>query len=238
MSDLRIGLVAEGKTDFVVIEAALKAILVGQSFILTLLQPETSDPFGGAGPHGGGWGGVYKWCRQLVSMQEPVAGNSSLAGYDLILVHVDADVTGFDYPSANIDDGLEDLPCPHPCPPAADSVDALRQVVAGWLDQPNGDTPSPRWIFCNPAMCPEAWVVTALYRDTVPAILNDIECNRNLENWLGARPTRERRLIRSGKKVVSTYNSVASSLTASWADIRAVCTQADRFHNEVRLALA
>jgi hypothetical protein len=57
MSDLRIGLVAEGKTDQVVIEAALKAILE-RPFILTLLQPETSDPFGDAGPLGGGWGGV------------------------------------------------------------------------------------------------------------------------------------------------------------------------------------
>jgi hypothetical protein len=238
MSDLRIGLVAEGKTDLVIIEAALKAVLSEQTFVLTLLQPETSDPFGGAGPHGGGWGGVYKWCRQLVSMQEPVAGNSSLFGYDLILIHVDADVTGFDYHSANIDEGLDDLPCSQPCPPAADSVDALRRVVAGWLDQPNGETPSARWVFCNPAMCSEAWLVTALYRDSVPAILNDIECNRNLENWLGARPRQEGKLISSGKKLTPAYRRMASTITASWAEIRAVCTQADRFDNEVRLALA
>ena len=43
MSDLRIALVAEGPTDFVIIEAALKAILPG-AFILTQLQPEASLP--------------------------------------------------------------------------------------------------------------------------------------------------------------------------------------------------
>lgn len=48
MSDVRIGLVAEGKTDLVVIEAALQSILGDRSFVLKLLQPETSAPFGGA----------------------------------------------------------------------------------------------------------------------------------------------------------------------------------------------
>ena len=61
MSDVRIGLVAEGKTDLVVIEAALQSILGDRSFVLKLLQPETSAPFGGAGQHGGGFieGFVY-----------------------------------------------------------------------------------------------------------------------------------------------------------------------------------
>jgi hypothetical protein len=68
MSDpLRIALVAEGVTDKVVLEAAVQSMLNGQTFILTLLQPEESVAFTGAGhagPLGGGWKGVYKWCRQ------------------------------------------------------------------------------------------------------------------------------------------------------------------------------
>ena len=39
MSDLRIGLVAKGVTDQVVIEATLKAILP-HAFVLTVLQPD------------------------------------------------------------------------------------------------------------------------------------------------------------------------------------------------------
>jgi hypothetical protein len=55
MSDLRIALVAEGPTDYVIIEAALKVFLP-QPFILTQLQPEATKP-----EIGGGWGGVLKW---------------------------------------------------------------------------------------------------------------------------------------------------------------------------------
>src|SRR6478672_6431271 len=43
MSDLRVALVAEGPLDRVIIEAALKAV-IPRPFILTLLQPEPTDP--------------------------------------------------------------------------------------------------------------------------------------------------------------------------------------------------
>lgn len=45
---LHIGLVAEGATDSVIIEAALKAILT-QPFVLTSLQPEATQPQLGTG---------------------------------------------------------------------------------------------------------------------------------------------------------------------------------------------
>jgi hypothetical protein len=46
MSNLRIALVAEGPTDQIMVEAALKAIL-GRPFVLTVLQPKASDALGG-----------------------------------------------------------------------------------------------------------------------------------------------------------------------------------------------
>ena len=48
MSELRIALVAEGPTDYVIIEAALKAVLP-KPFILTQLQPEATRPDLGQG---------------------------------------------------------------------------------------------------------------------------------------------------------------------------------------------
>ena len=57
MSDLRIALVAEGPTDLVIIEAALKAILP-RAFVLTQLQPEATHP-----NLGQGWPGVLNWCH-------------------------------------------------------------------------------------------------------------------------------------------------------------------------------
>lgn len=56
MSELRVALVAEGPTDAVVIEAALRALLP-RPFVLTQLQPEPTRP-----KLGTGWGGVLRWC--------------------------------------------------------------------------------------------------------------------------------------------------------------------------------
>ena len=62
MSELiRIGLVAEGVTDKVVIEAAIEAMIGDRPYILKLLQPENSAFH--AGPFGGGWKGVSAWCN-------------------------------------------------------------------------------------------------------------------------------------------------------------------------------
>ena len=237
MSDLRIGLVAEGKTDLVIIEAALQSILGDRSFILQLLQPETSAPFGAAGQHGGGWGGVYRWCQQHLSMRGPTGENPSLLGFDLILLHVDADVAGDTYQNANIQNGWTDLPCQAPCPPAADSVEALRQVLCHWLNLTPGAALPSHWVFCIPSMCSEAWLIAGLYHQGEPEMMDDIECNPALVTWLSQRPVREGKLVRGEKKQTSAYQAVASRLTAAWNDIRNHCSQAQRFDDEVRAAL-
>lgn len=198
MSDPKIGLVAEGKTDYTIISAALKAIL-DEDFVLVQLHPETSLAFGDAGPHGGGWGGVYRWCRQLVSMPTPIGENASLPGFDLIVLHLDADVAGKKYQDANIGDGPDDLPCQQPCPPVENSVKALRKVLLGWLGLNRDGEPPNKWVLCIPSKCVEAWAVVALYDKSDP-IMKEIECNFGLEDWLSRRPKKERSLVRGGKK--------------------------------------
>jgi hypothetical protein len=92
MSDLRIALVAEGPTDYVIIEAALKAFLP-QPFILTQLQPEATKP-----EIGGGWGGVLKWCSMVGErFQGPIDQDPTLLGFDLLIIHLDVDVATFNY---------------------------------------------------------------------------------------------------------------------------------------------
>ena len=62
MSDpLRIALVAEGPTDGVVIEAALRSMLNTRPFVVNQIFPEGSTSFGELGT---GWVGIYRWCRQ------------------------------------------------------------------------------------------------------------------------------------------------------------------------------
>lgn len=240
MSDLRIALVAEGPTDQIVIDAALKAI-VGRPFVLTLLQPETSDPLGGAGPLGGGWGGVYQWCRQLVSMQYSVSQNPSLAGFDLVLLHVDADVAGMSYADAGIYDGRTDLPCERACPPAEDSVNALREAVLGWIDLTPAAGLPDRWVCCVPSKCTEAWIVAALYGATGDEILEGLECSLVLENWLSRRPKREGKIIKwkdqKYRKIKPAYRGVANRVTDNWGIVRDLCPQSIRFDDDVRMEL-
>jgi len=239
MSDLRIALVAEGPTDRIVIEAALKAIL-NHPFILTLLQPETSDPFGGVGPFGGGWGGVYRWCRQVVSMPCPVGENPDLMQFDLILIHIDADVAGMRYEDANIRDGRTDLPCERPCPPAEDTVNELREVMARWLDFPAASALPGKWLFCNPSKCVEAWVVAAHEHAEplfVRSMMSNLECNLSLERDLSNMPITSRRLIRGGKKQTLEYRKIAPQIQAEWVHIVQSCSQAARFDGEVKTTL-
>ncbi len=73
---LRIALVAEGPTDSVVIESALRSMLQGWPFVLNQIFPATSVGFGAMGT---GWVGVYRWCRQSAKR-----GGGSLSADKLI----------------------------------------------------------------------------------------------------------------------------------------------------------
>lgn len=118
---LRIALAAEGPTDEVVIEAALRAMLGERPFLLKRLFPEESSAFG---PMGTGWVGVYKWCHSVASRGGgKLSGDQMIFGagnFDLLLLHLDGDVAGFEYADGSLVPLLTDgaLPCARACPPA------------------------------------------------------------------------------------------------------------------------
>jgi len=126
MSDLRVALVAEGPTDAVVIEAALKALLP-EPFVLTQLQPEATRP-----KLGTGWGGVLRWCREFAARgHASLEEDPTLPGFDLFVLHLDADVAEMRYDdvcseiaAAAKEHGWPALPCRVPCPPAERGADA------------------------------------------------------------------------------------------------------------------
>ena len=92
MSELRIALIAEGATDLIIIEAALKAI-IKPPFILNLLQPEATRP-----DIGGGWCGVFKWSHTFKQKGfHEFKDDPTLALFDLIIIHLDADVAEKSY---------------------------------------------------------------------------------------------------------------------------------------------
>lgn len=229
MSDpLRVALVAEGPTDGVVIEGAIRAMLGDRSFVLTQLFPEARSA-GGFGPLGSGWGGVYRWCHQATALgQGRLQGHALLfLAFDLIIFHLDADVAGCSYQDDGIDKLDEDLPlpCELPCPPASDTADALRMVLLSWL----GESMLPdRAVICMPSKNTEAWVLAALFpNDRVMAI--DLECFSTPETRFGQqnKATRIRKSTRD-------YLNRSKDFEAAWPRISSASglTEAGRFRVE------
>ncbi|MDJ0837357.1 MAG: hypothetical protein QNK37_12635 [Acidobacteriota bacterium] len=235
MSDLRIALIAEGVTDQIVIEAALKAILKDKTFVLTLLQPEETDALGGHSRTGGGWGGVYRWCLQRQAMSPTPCAVSMLQGFDLVIFHLDADVARARYSEAGITDRpIDDLPCELPCPPALDTVYALRKVIIDW---PGMRTVTRPPVYCIPSQSTETWMAAAMFpQERTP----NLECREDLLLRLAQCP-REIRLIRfkqgKPKKQKRRFEEHATTLTRYWEAVKATCTTADLFEEDVTLAL-
>jgi hypothetical protein len=208
---LRVALVAEGPTDGVVIEAALKAILNVRPFVLTQIFPEGSISFGELGP---GWVGVYRWCHQSARRGKGRLQGDALVfqNYDLLILHLDADVAGFNYENGSITpeemDGV--LPCELACPPATDTTNALRAVLLSWC----GEFAVPeRMVLCMPSKSTEAWVVAALF-PTDQSVAQGIECFSKPEIRLGQQPKAKR----IGKRK-RDYETRANELVAAWSSI-------------------
>ena len=234
MSDaLRIALVAEGPTDTIVITSALRAILDGTSFVITQLQPEGSIGFG---ERGGGWPGVYRWCKQSATRGRGRIARDCLVldFFDALVIHVDADVAGKTYRDAAIIPAARDraLPCDLPCPPADATVDALRSVVLGWA----GESATPdKVVVCVPSKSSEAWVVASLFPAEAAVGAGPIfECHANPESRLGVQK-KSHRITKSQRG----YENNADKLRAAWPSIAGTrgLPQARRFQAEMLGAL-
>jgi hypothetical protein len=230
MSNLRIALVAEGPSDAIIIESALKALLA-KPFVITQLQPEPTRP-----KMGTGWGGVLRWCRDFASRgYSGLEDDPTLPGFDLSVLHVDADVAEANYADVSPEiamiacsQGWPALPCSTPCPPPSGSADAVRSRLLCWL---NLIAPGPKTVFCVPSKAPEAWLVASVF-DQGHRLLNNIECNLNLADQLKRLPVADR--IRKTKQEYLTRSQI---ITETWDTVRELCTQAERFSVDVLAVL-
>ncbi|ALG69098.1 hypothetical protein [Beggiatoa leptomitoformis] len=230
MSNLRIALVAEGPTDYEIIQAALKAILPAP-FVLTRLQPEASP----SRPQmGNGWCGVLKWCRE---MSKQCSGNidtePTLELFDWIILHIDVDVAATQYSDcgANIQQesinlGWQTLPCTKPCPPVVDTVAALQQVVESWLKPASA---SANTVFCLPAQSSGTWLAAAHLPDE-HLLFGQMECNLTLENRLADLPVKSGLRIRKSKR---EYQQHAPKITEQWERVKQHCSQAQVFESAI-----
>ncbi len=226
MSDLRVALVAEGPTDAIVIQAALKALLP-RPFVLTQLQPEATLP-----KFGGGWGGVLRWCLAFAARGHgQIEDDPTLPNFDLFLIHVDADVAEKSYADISTEyatlarlRGWPALPALLPCPPAAGSSDTMRACLLAWAGI---RAPGPKTVLCVPSKATEAWLAAALF-DQGHTMLNGIECNLNIENQIASLP-RDLRIRKSARE----YRAREMAMTEAWSGVRRRCTQAERFSRDL-----
>jgi hypothetical protein len=224
MSELRIALIAEGPTDYEVINAALQAIL-HRPFILTPLQPEKTRP-----EFGSGWGGVLKWCHQAEkSGCASLDSYPPLSGFDVVILHADADVASKSYKDCGL--AVEDiaarkgwglLPCAASCPPPLPTVERLEQTIIGWLGSAGKGT---KVVFCIPSKSTGTWLAAACFPSTHP-ILRGGECDLTLEDRLSNLKLEERI-----KKTTVTYREKAPLVKNNWDKVRFECSSAMRFES-------
>ncbi|MCY4344711.1 MAG: hypothetical protein OXE83_14240 [Gammaproteobacteria bacterium] len=232
---VRVAVAAEGPTDAVVIEAIVDAVLDGSDFEMQVLQPETSSVFsptiGGESKTGLGWPGVFRWCRQASAEGGGrVSSSTVFTQYDVVVVHVDADVAGLTYPSGNIKDSIgQGLPCELPCPPASATTNALRDLVLNWLGE--GGCPD-RLVLCIPSKSMDAWVVVALWPDNPVAARSNWECRKDPSAQLSALP-KERRLY----KTKMDYKRRQDDIGSGWPIVASKLTEARRFKAEFLAAV-
>jgi hypothetical protein len=235
MSDLRVGAVVEGDTDLVLIQAVLKAILP-RPFVLSPLQPERTLP-----KMGTGWGGVFRWCRAFAAGgYSCLMDNPRLAGFDLLIIHLDADVAG----RSDADLGREmeqqagtasrpNLPClpsEIACPPPANAVNAMRTRLLAWLGVPQ---PGPRVALCLPSKATDVWLA-AVRLDPSDLFHAGLECHPDPATLLATLPI-SRRVKKKSKR---EYLLHADQVTREWSRIVSVCSQAQCFDSEVRSAIS
>jgi hypothetical protein len=230
MSDLRIALVAEGPTDYEVIQAALKSFLA-KPFTMVLLQPEATQ-----GIMGTGWCGVLKWCQAAHQRHHgSIDTDPTLVGFDLIIIHLDVDVASKQYGDCGgalaaiaKDSNWESLPCMQPCPPVSNTVDFLSAVIKSWLGQV---TLGDRTLFCLPAQSSGTWLAAAVLDSSHPLLVNG-ECEIALESKLEQLP-KDRRI----KKNLRDYRSHAPHITQQWLQVKQICTQAEDFEHLVLVTI-
>jgi hypothetical protein len=231
---LRISLVAEGVTDYVVLKAAIEVVLNGRAYNLKLLQPDESVAFTGqgkAGVFGGGWPGVLKWMLATVGRAGNLANDPLFLNTDILILHLDADVASV-LPAQNNDQSIaglvNDLPCAVACPPASDTTDRLRTLMLKWVGEV---MVPPNTVLCTPSKSTEAWVVALFFPTDKEMNQRGLECHPNPAKRLAVQP-KAVRFPKSEKAYVDRYQQFKNG----WPWLVGQLSEAQRFQNDFAAA--
>jgi hypothetical protein len=221
---VRVAFVMEGPTDYVVLRAAVRALLAGRDFEPTIIRPELDENL--RPETEGGWGGVYKWCRQVLNQADVAAReNPVFAMNDIVVIQVDADIARMKYQDYGItdapDDELRRGTCEKACPPPNATTNAVRTVMLGWL---NETAMPPHTVLCTPSKNLETWVLAGLFPENDQAVKPNLECRWGLEVQL-----RRYGLMRGDKKLIDAYKAKEQKIQSAWLSVREKCSEAERF---------
>lgn len=233
MSELRIAIAAEGRTDFYIIKSALDGILAGLSitFRPTMLQPEITNP-----KARNGWAGVANWCSTISQRHKGEFDDDPFFfGFDVVIIHVDADVASKSYSHENqfFEDkavrlGWNPLPCNEHCPPPTASCARVADCTQSWLA---GRRIGGKLVLCLPAQSSGTWFAHAVMPPGDGVLLGG-ECDPRVEGRLATLPM-DRRIKKNSKE----YRDLIPQVADRWADIKAACTQASQFESDFLAAL-
>ncbi|MCD6344517.1 MAG: hypothetical protein J7M17_02770 [Anaerolineae bacterium] len=237
---MNIGTVVEGPTDELVLKAIIGHLYPGQHRFLSL-QPVSIHS-----ERGNGWKGVRRWCKETWQREgsslEKIISADVGAPLDLLVIMLDADiVTERDLQ----DDGLTNPICDvQPvCPPIANTVIKLEQVVCRWFQRSIDQLPS-EVLLVFPAQDLENWTFAALYPDDPLCNTPDYECvhqGHDRDQHPAYRLTLKKygkRFKRKGNTVhkrLAAYYPLVEPITDRWARVCLVCTQAQRFEANLRV---
>jgi hypothetical protein len=213
---IRFAVVTEGPSDFLVLRAVIASTVPGAEVVPLhpdvplSIYPEYGAAAGRAS-RGTGWMGVQSWCRDYGPDLDLFMRADLETQYDALVIHVDASTA-------------DKLGLERDCPPANATTDLLRSaIVRDWL----GIAEPPYLVLATPSKCTEAWVVAALSIDRT-----GLECDKAVENILV-----RKRLLRKKdglvKKPRNRYEPLAHQTGAKLKRVRAACSEADRFVNDV-----
>ncbi len=202
---LRVGIIGEGKTDFLLLEAIVRALHPNIE-VVPLFRDNTQPP--------SGWGGVRAWCRENHDQLELVMRGVVGRELDLLVIHVDCSMAY----------NVLDVP---PCPPASATADRLRELmVSDWLALPE----RPAFlVLATPAQSSDAWVVATL--DPAFANLDGIKCDPAAEDELIQRRICRRR-DGEVKKPARVFAPLAARVVELLDHVCHHCTQAASFRSD------
>lgn len=221
---MRFGIVAEGRTDYLAIDAVLRDI--DPRVETKLLQPDDTTTW-----FGNGWAGVQTWCQEYEGEKLRTFLRGARPELDGLVIHLDASMAWA-------------VERKRPCPPATDTVNELRRELADWLGR---RAPEPWLVPAIPSQLTETWLLAAQRPRYEPPKGEDLECvpwdkifgelvRRKLLRWKGGR-TKEGRKKRQLNKAVAAYRPLINEMVLRWTDVRSGCREAGRLDGELRAAL-